>query len=67
MSNFKIKKEHIYLPKIIQVDSIYTANIELLTNDGFKNKYNKIGVLYNSCGKLIYRGTDGTITIIANN
>lgn len=64
MSRFKINKELIEIPKIIQVDKIYIGNSEYTTQNVCKTK---TGILYNNQGKLIYRGYDGTITIIANN
>lgn len=67
MSNFKIKKELIDIPKIIQVDNIYIGKSKNTYMNNNNNLFlNKSGILYNDSGKLVYRGYDGTVTIIAN-
>lgn len=64
-SEFKLRREMVYLPKIIEVEGIYIKpSIKKYQNMCIKST--KQGILYNKSGMLIYNGSDGNVTVIAN-
>jgi hypothetical protein len=62
--NFKIKKETVVLPKIIEIEGLiiknYSGNLPVQILPNYK------GIIYNGNGFLLYRGPGGTLTTISS-
>lgn len=59
---FKVRREMVNIPRNIEVENIYVKSSVFKT----QNLNKKHGVLYNKSGMLIYTGSDGTLSVIAN-
>lgn len=63
MSSFKIHQELARLPPIIEVQGIFIKQYPLTIPP---STISTSGTIYMNNGMLVYKGTEGTVTMVAN-